>query len=64
VLLAGELVSGGKQDRVIARIASLASLWRAAPAERFLRGAWAVASGSQFNEANTIVHQACANKPR
>jgi hypothetical protein len=55
ILLAGELVSGGKQDRIIAKdriVAPLATL----PLDVFCveHGRWS--NGSQFSESKTIVH--------
>jgi len=56
LLLAGELVSGGKQDRVIAKDRIVAPFGEPLPLNVFCveHGRWS--SGSQFNEARTIVH--------
>jgi hypothetical protein len=56
LLLAGELVSGGKQDRVIGKDRIVAPFGAPLPLEVFCveHGRWS--SGSQFNEAKTIVH--------
>jgi hypothetical protein len=56
LLLAGELVSGGKQDRVIGRDRIVAPFGEPLPLNVFCveHGRWS--SGSQFNEAKTIVH--------
>ena len=56
LLLAGELVSGGKQDRIIAKDRIVAPLGDPLPLDVFCveHGRWS--SGSQFNEAKTIVH--------
>jgi hypothetical protein len=56
LLLAGELVSGGKQDRVIAKDRIVAPFGESLPLNVFCveHGRWS--SGSQFNEARTIVH--------
>jgi len=56
LLLAGELVSGGKQDRVIGKDRIVAPFGEPLPLEVFCveHGRWS--SGSQFNEAKTIVH--------
>ena len=56
LLLAGELVSGGKQDRVIARDRIVAPFGEPLPLSVFCveHGRWS--AGSQFNEAKTIVH--------
>lgn len=56
LLLAGELVSGGKQDRVIAKDRIVAPFGEPLPLDVFCveHGRWS--SGSQFNEAKTIVH--------
>jgi hypothetical protein len=56
LLLAGELVSGGKQDRVIAKDRIVAPLGEPLPLNVFCveHGRWS--SGSQFNQAKTIVH--------
>jgi hypothetical protein len=56
LLLAGELVSGGKQDRVIAKDRIIAPFSEPLPLDVFCveHGRWS--SGSQFNEAKTIVH--------
>ncbi len=56
LLLAGELVSGGKQDRVIAKDRIVAPFGEPLPLNVFCveHGRWS--SGSQFNAAKTIVH--------
>ena len=56
LLLAGELVSGGKQDRVIGKDRIVAPFSEPLPLNVFCveHGRWS--SGSQFNEAKTIVH--------
>jgi len=56
LLLAGELVSGGKQDRVIGKDRIVAPFGDPLPLDVFCveHGRWS--SGSQFNEAKTIVH--------
>ncbi len=56
LLLAGELVSGGKQDRVIGKDRIVAPGAEPLPLDVFCveHGRWS--SGSQFNEAKTIVH--------
>jgi hypothetical protein len=56
LLLAGELVSGGKQDRVIAKDRIVAPFSEPLPLNVFCveHGRWS--AGSQFNEAKTIVH--------
>jgi len=56
LLLAGELVSGGKQDRVIGKDRIVAPFGEPLPLNVFCveHGRWS--SGSQFNQANTIVH--------
>jgi len=56
LLLAGELVSGGKQDRVIGKDRIVAPFGEPLPLNVFCveHGRWS--SGSQFNEAKTIVH--------
>ena len=56
LLLAGELVSGGKQDRIIAKDRIVAPFAEPLPLDVFCveHGRWS--SGSQFNEAKTIVH--------
>jgi hypothetical protein len=56
LLLAGELVSGGKQDRVIAKDRIIAPFSEPLPLNVFCveHGRWS--AGSQFNEAKTIVH--------
>ncbi len=56
LLLAGELVSGGKQDRVIAKDRIVAPFGDPLPLNVFCveHGRWS--AGSQFNEAKTIVH--------
>jgi hypothetical protein len=56
LLLAGELVSGGKQDRVIAKDRIVAPFSDPLPLNVFCveHGRWS--AGSQFNEAKTIVH--------
>jgi hypothetical protein len=56
LLLAGELVSGGKQDRVIAKDRIVAPGSDPLPLNVFCveHGRWS--AGAQFNAANTIVH--------
>jgi len=56
LLLAGELVSGGKQDRVIGKDRIVAPFGEPLPLNVFCveHGRWS--AGSQFNEAKTIVH--------
>jgi hypothetical protein len=56
LLLAGELVSGGKQDLVIGKDRIVAPFGEPLPLNVFCveHGRWS--SGSQFNEAKTIVH--------
>jgi hypothetical protein len=56
LLLAGELVSGGKQDRIIAKDRIVPPFGEPLPLDVFCveHGRWS--SGSQFNEAKTIVH--------
>src|SRR5215831_707883 len=56
LLLAGELVSGGKQDRVIAKDRIVAPFGAPLPLDVFCveHGRWS--SGAQFNAAKTIVH--------
>jgi hypothetical protein len=56
LLLAGELVSGGKQDRVIAKDRIVPPFGDPLPLNVFCveHGRWS--AGSQFNEARTIVH--------
>jgi hypothetical protein len=56
ILLAGELVSGGKQDRIIAKDRIVAPGADPLPLNVFCveHGRWSV--GSQFTEAKTIVH--------
>lgn len=56
LLLAGELVSGGKQDRIIAKDRIVAPGGPALPLDVFCveHGRWS--SGSQFAAAKTIVH--------
>jgi hypothetical protein len=56
VLLAGELVSGGKQDRIIAKDRIVAPGSDPLPLDVFCveHGRWS--SGLQFSAANTIVH--------
>jgi hypothetical protein len=56
LLLAGELVSGGKQDRVIGKDRIVPPFGEPLPLNVFCveHGRWS--SGSQFNEAKTIVH--------
>jgi hypothetical protein len=56
LLLAGELVSGGKQDRVIAKDRIVPAGAEPLPLNVFCveHGRWS--SGSQFTAANTIVH--------
>jgi hypothetical protein len=56
LLLSGELVSGGKQDRIIAKDRIVAPLGDPLPLNVFCveHGRWS--SGSQFGSAKTIVH--------
>ncbi|HET7108192.1 MAG TPA: DUF6569 family protein [Candidatus Acidoferrum sp.] len=56
LLLAGELVSGGKQDRVIGKDRIVAPFAEPLPLNVFCveHGRWS--AGSQFNAAKTIVH--------
>jgi len=56
LLLAGELVSGGKQDRIIAKDRIIAPGADPLPLDVFCveHGRWS--SGTQFSAANTIVH--------
>jgi hypothetical protein len=56
VLLAGELVSGGKQDRIIAKDRIVAPGSEPLPLDVFCveHGRWS--SGLQFSAANTMVH--------
>jgi hypothetical protein len=56
LLLAGELVSGGKQDRIIAKDRIVAPFGDPLPLEVFCveHGRWS--AGSEFNAAKTIVH--------
>jgi len=56
ILLAGELVSGGKQDRIIAKDRIVAPGSEPLPLDVFCveHGRWS--SGSQFVESKTIVH--------
>jgi hypothetical protein len=56
LLLAGELVSGGKQDRIIAKDRIVAAGADPLPLDVFCveHGRWS--TGSQFNAAKTIVH--------
>ena len=56
LLLAGELVSGGKQDRIIAKDRLVAPGGEPLPLDVFCveHGRWS--SGSQFTAADTIVH--------
>jgi hypothetical protein len=56
LLLAGELVSGGKQDRIIAKDRIVPPYGEPLPLDVFCveHGRWS--AGSQFNEAKTIVH--------
>ncbi len=56
LLLAGELVSGGKQDRVIGKDRIVAPFGEPLPLNVYCveHGRWS--SGSQFNKAKTIVH--------
>jgi ARG and Rhodanese-Phosphatase-superfamily-associated Protein domain len=56
ILLAGELVSGGKQDRVIAKDRIVPPGAEPLPLNVFCveHGRWS--AGAQFNAANTIVH--------
>jgi hypothetical protein len=56
ILLAGELVSGGKQDRIIAKDRIVPPGAEPLPLNVFCveHGRWS--NGAQFNAANTIVH--------
>ena len=56
LLLAGELVSGGKQDRIIGKDRIVAPFGEPLPLDVFCveHGRWS--SGASFNEAKTIVH--------
>jgi len=56
LLLAGELVSGGKQDRIIAKDRIVAPFGDPLPLDVFCveHGRWS--AGSSFNKAKTIVH--------
>ncbi len=56
LLLAGELVGGGKQDRIIAKDRIVAPFGDPLPLDVFCveHGRWS--AGSSFNEAKTIVH--------
>src|SRR6202011_1204503 len=56
LLLAGELVSGGKQDRIIAKDRIVAPGADPLPLDVFCveHGRWS--SGLQFSAANTMVH--------
>lgn len=56
LLLAGELVSGGKQDRIIGKDRIVAPFAEPLPLDVFCveHGRWS--SGSQFDKAATIVH--------
>jgi len=56
LLLAGELVSGGKQDRIIGKDRIVAPFGEPLPLDVFCveHGRWS--AGSSFNEAKTIVH--------
>ena len=56
LLLAGELVSGGKQDRIIAKDRIVAPFGDPLPLDVFCveHGRWS--AGSEFNMAKTIVH--------
>src|SRR5208283_6126627 len=56
LLLAGELVSGGKQDRIIAKDRIVAPGSEPLPLDVFCveHGRWS--SGSQFTAAKTMVH--------
>ncbi len=56
LLLAGELVSGGKQDRIIAKDRIVAPFGDPLPLDVFCveHGRWS--AGSEFNAARTIVH--------
>jgi hypothetical protein len=56
LLLAGELVSGGKQDRVIGKDRIVAPFAEPLPLDVFCVEHSRWSSGSQFNEAKTIVH--------
>lgn len=56
VLLAGELVSGGKQDRVIAKDRIVAPFSEPLPLNVFCVEHRRWSNGAQFNETKTIVH--------
>ena len=62
LLLAGELVSGGKQDRVISKDRIVAPGAEPLPLDVFCveHGRWS--SGSQFTSAKTIVHPSVREK--
>jgi len=62
LLLAGELVSGGKQDRIIAKDRIVAPGADPLPLDVFCveHGRWS--SGSQFSAAKTIVHPSVREK--
>jgi hypothetical protein len=62
LLLAGELVSGGKQDRIIAKDRIVAPGGESLPLDVFCveHGRWS--AGSQFTSANTIVHPSVREK--
>ena len=64
LLLSGELVSGGKQDRIIAKDRIVGPGADPLPLNVFCveHGPWS--SGSQFSAAKTIVHPSVGNKPR
>ena len=62
LLLAGELMSGGKQDRIIAKDRIIAPGGEPLPLDVFCveHGRWS--AGSQFTSANTIVHPSVREK--
>lgn len=62
LLLAGELVSGGKQDRVIAKDRIVAPLAEPLPLDVFCveHGRWS--AGNQFMDAKTMVHPSVREK--
>jgi len=65
LLLAGELVSGGKQDRVIAKDRIVAVIQRAAASQRILRRARAlVVRIASSIRRRRLCTQAYANKPQ
>src|ERR1700730_17440490 len=63
LLLAGELVSGGKQDRIIAKDRIVAPGAEPLPLDVFCveHGRWS--SGSQFAASRTIVHPSVREQP-